>query len=439
MKAGYFHKKHLPKNEKQGERHLNQPLLPVVVVILGVLYVLTGYKGWLVFFIGTGGALLIAWLWTSSLTRNLWVERKIHLAWATVGESVPEQVKLINQSWLPALWVEITDQSEALESPVRMVSDAGQHRIRTRNLSHLFKRRGVYTLGPTHLRCGDPFGIYTLSMYDQHKSTILITPPVLQLSKLRIPSGGWTGDERYRSGSVERNISDAGLRNYVAGDSLRRIHWRASAHFDALIVRQQEAATSRDWCIYVDLDRDAQAGIGDHSTLELAVVLAASLAVRGLREFRRVGLVLAGPTYNSLEPSADPYQGWHILRTLSMAQAGEHSLADLIHQSPSNQAATVILITSTTNPVWVVAADRHFKTGNMQAILVDPTDFGSPINQNKVISALAQSRIPYTSMPGSLLDQAYSQAKPGQQPPISGSESLKRYLQQGRHAWQSMG
>jgi len=423
---------------QQVECHLNLKLLPFLVVILAVLYVLTGFKGWLVFFIGTAGAWLIAALWIFSMERNLQVERKIHLAWATAGESVPEQVKLINQGWLPALWVEITDESESLEQPLRMVSDVGQHSTRNRNLSHLFKRRGVYTLGPTQLRCGDPFGIYTLSMNDRHASTILVTPPVLPLSRLKIPTGGWAGDERLRQGYIERNISDAGLRDYVAGDSLRRIHWHASAHFDTLIVRQQEAATSRDWCIYVDLDRDAQAGIGEHSTLELSIVLAASLAVRGLREYRRVGLVLEGPKYISLEPAADPSQGWRILRALAMAEAGDASLIDLIQYSRSTQAATTIMITSSTNPAWVATAERHFQGSSTLTLLVDPKDFGSPIDQGKVSSALAQSRIPYIHMPASLLEEAYSPAPRAESRRITGGETLKRYIQQGRQSWQSM-
>jgi uncharacterized protein (DUF58 family) len=428
----------LPYSIRRVKRHLNLPLLPFLVAALAILYLLTGFKGWLAFFIGTAGAWLIAWLWVLSLERNLRVERKIHLAWATVGESVPEQVSLVNRGWLPALWVEITDVSPTLESPLRMVSEVSRHSVHNRNLSHLFHRRGVYTLGPTHLRCADPFGIYTISMRDEHASTILVTPPVLPLTQLRIPTGGWSGDEHHRRGYVERNISDIGLRNYIPGDSLRRIHWRASAHFDTLIVRQQEAATSRDWYIFVDLDQAAQAGSGDQSTVELLVVLAASLALRGLREYRRVGLVLAGPRYLALEPASDPSQGWRILRALAMAQMGRHTLVDLIQQNRSPQAATMILITPSVNPSWVATAGRHFQGGNTMALLVDPKDFGIPVGQGKVISALAHNRIPYTRIPASLLDEAYAYAGRAGHRRIGGDEALKRYLQQGRQMWQSM-
>jgi uncharacterized protein (DUF58 family) len=420
------------------ERHLNLRLLPILVGGLVILYVLTGFRGWLVFTLGIAGAWFIAAVWIYSMERNLGIERKIHLAWATVGESVPEEVLLINHGWLPAIWVEITDESSSLETPLRLVSDVARHSHRTRHLNHLFKKRGLYTLGPTRLRSGDPFGIYTLTLMDQHASTILVTPPVLPLLQLKVPIGGLSGDEYQRRGYIERNISDAGLRNYVAGDSLRRIHWRASAHFDNLIVRQLESATSRDWWIFVDLNSTEQVGVGEHTTLELSIVLAASLALRGLKEYRQVGLVLAGPQLVWLEPSADPAQGWRILRALAMAQAGNYSLSDLLIQSQQNLSAMVILITPSGNPTWVATADRHRKGGSTLAMLVDPTDFGSSVDQANVISALARRQIPFVRIPGSVLDEAYASSKHGESKRISGGEPGKRYLLQERQSWQSM-
>jgi uncharacterized protein (DUF58 family) len=423
---------------RQVERHLNVRLLPILVVGLAVLYFLTGFRGWLIFTIGTAGAWLIALIWIFSMERNLHMERKIHLAWATVGESVPEEVKLTNHSWLPAVWVEITDESASIETPLRIVSDVAHRSSRNRHLNHLFKRRGLYTLGPTQLRCGDPFGIYTLTMIDRHASTILVTPPVLTLSKLKIPTGGISGDERHRSGYIERNISDVGLRNYVPGDSLKYIHWRATAHFDSLIVRQLETATTRDWWIVVDLDNSVQAGSGENSTIELCIVLAASVALRGLKEYRKVGLAMAGSQFVWLEPGADAAQGWRILRSLAVAQAGHRSLPDVLMQGRFGQAATTILITPSTDPAWVASADRHRSGAGLMALLVDPSDFGSLNNPDKVTSALAHSRIPYARMPGSLLEEAYSISIKGARRRISASGKGKRYLQQGRQSWQNM-
>jgi uncharacterized protein (DUF58 family) len=433
-----FRKKIGNKSSREIERHLNVWLLPVSGVILLILYLLTSYKGWLIFTIGIGGAWLVALLWILSLERTLHIERKINLAWATVGESVPEEITLINRGWLPALWVEITDESSSIESPLRIVAEAARHSHRSRHFSHMFKRRGVYTLGPTRLRCSDPFGIYTLTMNEQHSSTILVTPPVLPLYDLRLPTGGLTGDERHRRGYIERNINDVGLRNYRPGDSLKHIHWRASAHFDDLIVRQLEAATSRDWVIYVDLDNNAQAGIGENSSLELCIVLAASLALRGLREHRKVGMVMAGPRYVYIEPAAGPIQQWRILRALAEAQTGNHPLAELLLKQQSRQTATIIAITPSIDPTWVASAYKLLKGGSIVSLLVDPIDFGSPLDLGNVISALAHSRIPFTRMPGSLLKEAYSASTQSNRRQISLGGRTGRSIQLGRQSWQSM-
>jgi uncharacterized protein (DUF58 family) len=421
----------------ESEQQLNTWLLPLLVGVFAVLYALTGFRGWFIFFIGSAGVLLLALLWVFLLRQNLHIERKLHLAWATVGDSVHEELKLINNSRLPAIWVEVMDTSEGLSMPVRMVSDVGAKTSRTRHLSHLCKKRGLYTLGPTRLRTGDPFGIFTLTMHDNHSDTILVTPPLLPLTQIRIAPAGWAGDQRRRRGALEREISDAGLRNYFPGDSLRRIHWHASAHFDQLIVRQLEASSSGDWWIYVDLEARVQAGKGQGSTLELSIVLAASLAMRGLREHRLVGLALAGPDLVWLEPRSDPAHRWRILRSLAVAGTGEYSLADLLRVRHPAQRATMIAITPSSDPSWIAAAGRRSGGGKV-ALLVDPSEFGRPIDQGRITSALASSRIPFHHIPRSLLEEAYPSIAKGFRKPSDVTQSRKRYLKHGRAAWQRM-
>ncbi len=72
------------------------------------------------------------------------------------------------------------------------------------------------------------------------------------------------------------------------------------------------------------------------------------------------------------------------------------------------------------------------------ALLVDPGDFGSPLDQGSVISALARSHISYTSIPGALLAEAYSASTQSHRRQILASQTWKRPLQQGRYSWQGM-
>jgi hypothetical protein len=102
------------------------------------------------------------------------------------------------------------------------------------------------------------------------------------------------------------------------------------------------------------------------------------------------------------------------------------------------QTATLIAITPTSDPAWVAAARRHHRGGSMTALLVDPAHFGGAIDQDRVAAALARSRIPYTRMPRSLLEEAYPSLRVGSRERIAGIQTGKRYLHQGRATWQTM-
>jgi putative FmdB family regulatory protein len=421
------------------QRELNVKFLPVLVGIFGILYMLTGFRGWLVFFFGLLGLWLLAVLWVYILEHNLSIERKIQLTWATVGDLVPEELKITNKSRLPALWVEIVDETDSLDTPpIRLVSDVESNASRRRQSVHLFNQRGFYTLGPTRLRTGDPFGVYTLTLRDLHSSSVLVMPPQLSLTQLKLTTGGWSGDRHRRRGIIEREFSEIGVRNYLPGDSLRRIHWHASAHRDSLMVRQLEAATSDDWMIFVDLDAAVQLGVGKDSTLELAIVLAASLAMHGWKERRRVGLALVGPELVWLEPRSDPAQPWRIQRALAMAKAGRRSLGELISLASPRQTATSIVITPTTDPAWVAASKSRYGGNRVMALLVDPTEFGNNAGQGVLVSALARSGISLARMPRSLLEEAYPFLAQGDREPVISTEAGTRYPQHKKELWQSM-
>ena len=76
-----------------------------------------------------------------------------------------------------------------------------------------------------------------------------------------------------------------GMREYVPGDDLRRIVWRASARTGKLMVREAEEGITDRIMIIVDTDRGSHSWDGDHSeSFETGVRAAASLAVRHLRD-----------------------------------------------------------------------------------------------------------------------------------------------------------
>lgn len=424
--------------DRTSDIKLNLRLLPPAVLLFGLAYLLSNDRPWLVLTVGLGATWGLGYLWSRQLARALRVEREVDLVWASVGDFVNEVLRLVNDSRLPATWVQVVDRSEMIPEPFNVVASVPGRAPSTRRLNHLCDRRGLFLLGPTTLHTGDPLGVFTVTIADAQANSVMITPPTLPLGHVRVPSGGWGGEQERRRSLIERSISEAGVRPYVAGDSLRRIHWPATARHDELVVRELEATSAGDWWIFADLNGPAQAGAGRDSTLELTVVLAASFAARGLREGRRVGLSLAGPELTWLKPSSASTQRWRVLRTLAAAQAGARSLAELLWlaEPQTAQLATLIVISADPNPAWVAALRQRSEGGSALAALVDPLSFGGSEGLAGVARALDRSRISHVNFSAESLTAAYRPKAAGA-PGRRGGSQGRKFLRKGGAGWQA--
>ena len=86
-----------------------------------------------------------------------------------------------------------------------------------------------------------------------------------------------------------------GIRDWRAGDSRRRIHWRTSARRGSLVVREFEQRRSQDLALLVDLWQPSEASDEQLENVETAVSYLATLIADACRHpGRQVTLVLAG-------------------------------------------------------------------------------------------------------------------------------------------------
>ena len=145
--------------------------------------------------------------------------------------------------------------------------------------------RGVYEVGPLVAVWSDPFGLTkreTVLLPAQqvvvHPSTEPVTDRPLTRQwedpPVRPPiSRPWpTGFEFY------------GMRDYVTGDDLRRVVWRAVARTGRMLTRESEQGITDQVQIVLDTARDSHSPGEPSDTFEAAVRAAASLAVRHLRD-----------------------------------------------------------------------------------------------------------------------------------------------------------
>ncbi len=115
-------------------------------------------------------------------------------------------------------------------------------------------RRGIWTLGPLVLRTGDPFGLAERRQNVGETRSITVVPQLIPVPELVALHGGAGGTAHTVSSRLGQGADNLAPRRYVPGDSMRRIHWRATAHRGDLMVRQEEEEDSPDALVILDLN-----------------------------------------------------------------------------------------------------------------------------------------------------------------------------------------
>lgn len=395
---------------------LNSALLPLLTLGLLVLQLFDRSKIWLALSVAFGGLLLVAGLWAWSLKKNLQLKREVRFTWAQVGDALEEQFTLTNDGILPATWVELLDHSTLPGYSAARAIGINSMSTNVWHTSGVCMRRGVYELGGTTLRCGDPFGIFTVELFLPEKSTLVVMPPVIPLPAVQITPGGWMGDGRPRPSIMDQTVNASTVREYLHGDTLKMIHWPTTARRGKFYSRMLDGAPASDWWIVLDADSNVQVGQGWDNTVELGVILAASFADRGLRARHSVGLLANGKQTVWLKPQSDEHHRLEILRSLALLEPGQLSLSELLERANPTfgQRISLIVITPSIKNNWLSPlAHLTWKGISPTVILMDPASFGAPKGVDSLANALADMGIPRFILDRSLLQRP--EAHPGLQ------------------------
>ena len=309
---------------------LKNRLILILLAALLIMSFIDTYSGWRFLLIGLGGVWLICYFWARSMAANVRVKREMRFGWAQVGDLIEERFTLSNFGWIPCIWCEICDHSDMpgyITNRVTGVEASSNNRWRTKGKCI---RRGLFRLGPTTIHTTDPFHLFQVEIHDPNSINLLVTPPIIPLPDIEIAPGGGAGEGRTRIDAPERTVSVSSVREYLPGDSMRWIHWRTSARRDKYYVRLFDSTPAGDWWVIADLDSNVQVEIDEYSTRENGIILAASLANKGLNLGNKVGFIGTGEPFIWLPPDKGQGQRWKILHSLALVNNGNTSLDKLL-------------------------------------------------------------------------------------------------------------
>jgi len=388
----------------------------VVFVIVVITQVVAPYRGWRLLIVGLGGGLFLSWLWALSLAKGVDLRREMRFGWAQVGDRLVERFTLRNDKWAPAVWAEVGDESTMPNYRVSRGTGVPAHDSIRWHTEAICMQRGLFTLGPTHLETGDPFGFFTVEMDFPASLPLLILPPIVQLPQIEVASGGRSGEARPRANVMDQTVSAASVREYVPGDSLRWIHWRTTARLNDFYVRLFDATPAGDWWILLDMDQGVQIGEGQNATDEHGVILSASLADRGVRRGKAVGLIAQGEQLVWMKPEEGEGHRWEILRSLALIDRGSRPLADVLSRvAPSiGRSSSLVIITPSTENRWVESLVPLVRRGVIPTVLLlEPQSFGGEGAMTVVEQSLTNLGVVYYEITQDMLDQPAAQ--PGRQ------------------------
>ncbi len=329
------------------------------------------------------GLVLLAYLWVRQMARRVRAERKLLSAALQVGDELEERVALHNESGLPVLWAEFIDRSNLPGHTVAGVNALeGRGRVEWK-AAVICQQRGLFTLGPWELRLGDPFGIFAVEQVYPQREEVLVYPPLAPLPAALLPRGRMQGDQApLRRMLGADTVSAASVRAYQPGDPLRWIHWPTTARRGTFFSRLFDPeALSVVWLI-PDLHPAAHLGEGNESSLEVMVVLLASLGEQLLRARRAVGLLALGAQPQVIAPRAGPAALWPLLRGLAQVQADSPwPLAEMLPRAGEliSRRSLYLLVTAETEGGWLDALHTLANRPGGQAgqvLLLDPESFG---------------------------------------------------------------
>ncbi len=358
-----------------------------------------------------------SWVWSTLALRGLDVQRNPPPQRAQVGQVLEDRFVVQNKSRLPRLWLEVRDQSDLPGSRGSRVLTLlkGWQRRSYMVTTHLVKR-GVFSLGPTVLTSGDPFGLFTVSRTLPSSGSLLVYPMMADLRSFPSPPGVLSGGEALRRRTHQVTPNASGVREYVPGDSMNRIHWLSTARRNRLMVKEFELDPLAEVWIFVDAARAVQAELPytppestvnmswrtlkaevalPPSTEEYAVSVAASLGRYFLRRGRAVGLVscsqLQAPEV--LPPDRGGRQLGKILESMALLRAhGNVSIAALVVAQARHlpRGSTVIVITPSVDESVAVAVDQLLRLGlRPVVVLLDAASFGGSSGTRELATTIA--------------------------------------------------
>ena len=241
-----------------------------------------------VFAVGLLLTVLVAWLAVRLTARPVELRRSTQTT-PLEGDDLQVRVELELESALAPAGITLVERYTQL----------GERRTQLRREGrHLWARyvlpavpRGRYRIEEAFALVEDPFGLERRRPSLAQGGALVVYPRLVGLEQLFSETGTHARDGRRLLLQRPSGFDLHSVRDYVEGDSLRKVHWRTTARRGHLMVKELEDSPREDVAVVLDAWRGCSRAVFD-----VAVRAAGSILQAHARRSRRAALVLGGAT-----------------------------------------------------------------------------------------------------------------------------------------------
>jgi uncharacterized protein (DUF58 family) len=180
--------------------------------------------------------------------------------------------------------------------------------------------RGHYHLGPVKMRVKDAFDLFYNERIEESIHSFSVFPEIEVLEEQIIKSRA----PKLLSGAMPLNVIGAGtefysLREFVPGDSLRSVNWKALAKKGKMMVNETVREDVMDVILLLDAREVSAVGGGKDTPLEMSCRAAATYTKQLLDERNNVALMIYGESIERIDLDRGEHHLFKILTALSSA------------------------------------------------------------------------------------------------------------------------
>jgi uncharacterized protein (DUF58 family) len=253
---------------------LGAALTAVVAAVLGWWW---NYEEVVVAGFGIVG-LLLAGIWVSQRPLRATVTRRLQAVRVPRGDPILVTYRIRNATRFRSGRATVIDRCDGTEIrvPIPPVHADAESVV---DGAIPTRRRGMFDVGPFEIERIDPFWLTVGRRRDDTRSPVIVHPKVYDLVGPQGAIRVVENESVLRRATADPMSGFVSMREYVAGDDPRMIHWPTTARTGTLMVREHVEVRRPEFTVVLDTAPD----VGTPDDFEEAVDVAATLAVHAIR------------------------------------------------------------------------------------------------------------------------------------------------------------